>query len=192
MKFSDVVPRMWSRKKQPSLLCQPPTLAVKNGLSAGFLGLISQNVTCYMPVNSHHDLNDQQNFPFSSLHFSVWLSEKLAGRFPFNLSPFFFHSVAQWITPELLRWISFLPALLASDLPPAAMWWLLGVLSCALLVLMLTFFLALGQRYRVFSETCLRPPGPLVADSKLRDARLRRGNMFIWCCFYSGLILGTF
>uniref|UniRef100_A0A3Q0SUP2 Amine oxidase domain-containing protein n=1 Tax=Amphilophus citrinellus TaxID=61819 RepID=A0A3Q0SUP2_AMPCI len=54
-------------------------------------------------------------------------------------------------------------------------WWLLGVLSCVLLAVIVTFFLVLGQRYRVFSETCLRPPGPLVADSKQRDARLRRG-----------------
>ncbi|XP_063327013.1 all-trans-retinol 13,14-reductase-like [Pelmatolapia mariae] len=54
-------------------------------------------------------------------------------------------------------------------------WWLLGLLSCVLLVVIVIFFLIVGQRYKVFSESCLRPPRPLVADSKLRDVRLKRG-----------------
>ncbi|KAM7386080.1 hypothetical protein PAMA_008956 [Pampus argenteus] len=54
-------------------------------------------------------------------------------------------------------------------------WWLLGVLSCALLALVVIFFLTTGQRYKVFSEKCLRPPGPLVSDSKQRNERLKRG-----------------
>ncbi|XP_031595469.2 all-trans-retinol 13,14-reductase-like [Oreochromis aureus] len=54
-------------------------------------------------------------------------------------------------------------------------WWLLGLLSCVLLAVIVIFFLIVGQRYKLFSESCLRPPGPLVADSKLRDARLKRG-----------------
>uniref|UniRef100_A0A3Q4GUW0 Amine oxidase domain-containing protein n=1 Tax=Neolamprologus brichardi TaxID=32507 RepID=A0A3Q4GUW0_NEOBR len=54
-------------------------------------------------------------------------------------------------------------------------WWLLGLLSCVLLAVIVIFFLIVGQRYKVFSESCLRPPGPLVADSKLREARLKRG-----------------
>lgn len=56
-------------------------------------------------------------------------------------------------------------------------WWLLGLLSCVLLAVIVIFFLIVGQRYKLFSESCLRPPGPLVADSKLRDARLKRGNV---------------
>eukprot|EP00064_Thunnus_orientalis_P016804 superscaffoldBa00003412_g16875 len=54
-------------------------------------------------------------------------------------------------------------------------WWLLGVLSCALLAVVVIFFLTTGQRYKVFSEKCLRPPGPLVIDSKQREKRLKRG-----------------
>ncbi|XP_044037978.1 all-trans-retinol 13,14-reductase-like [Siniperca chuatsi] len=54
-------------------------------------------------------------------------------------------------------------------------WWLLGVLSCGLLVVVVIFFLTTGQRYKVFSEKCLRPPGPLVTDSRQRDDRLKRG-----------------
>lgn len=53
-------------------------------------------------------------------------------------------------------------------------WWLLGVLGCALLVLII-FFLTTGKRYKVFSEKCLRPPGPLVTDARQRDERLKRG-----------------
>ncbi|XP_047428263.1 all-trans-retinol 13,14-reductase-like [Mugil cephalus] len=54
-------------------------------------------------------------------------------------------------------------------------WWLLGVLGCVLLALVVAFLLVTGQRYTVFSEMCLRPPGPLVTDSKQRDARLKKG-----------------
>uniref|UniRef100_A0A8P4GFW3 Amine oxidase domain-containing protein n=1 Tax=Dicentrarchus labrax TaxID=13489 RepID=A0A8P4GFW3_DICLA len=54
-------------------------------------------------------------------------------------------------------------------------WWLLGVFSCVLLVVVVIFFLITGQRYKVFSEKCLRPPGPLVTDSRQRDDRLKRG-----------------
>lgn len=55
------------------------------------------------------------------------------------------------------------------------MWWLLGVLSCVLLAGVAVFFLTTGRRYKVFSEKCLRPPGPLVTDSRQRDERLKRG-----------------
>ncbi|KAJ4932503.1 hypothetical protein JOQ06_010923 [Pogonophryne albipinna] len=54
-------------------------------------------------------------------------------------------------------------------------WWLLGVSSCVLLVVVVVFFLITGRRYKVFSEKCLRPPGPLVTDSRQRDDRLKRG-----------------
>uniref|UniRef100_UPI0037E72136 all-trans-retinol 13,14-reductase-like n=1 Tax=Semicossyphus pulcher TaxID=241346 RepID=UPI0037E72136 len=54
-------------------------------------------------------------------------------------------------------------------------WWLLGVLSCALLAGVIAFFLITGQRYKVFNEKCVRPPGPLVTDSRERDERLKRG-----------------
>uniref|UniRef100_A0A3Q1I4T0 Amine oxidase domain-containing protein n=1 Tax=Anabas testudineus TaxID=64144 RepID=A0A3Q1I4T0_ANATE len=54
-------------------------------------------------------------------------------------------------------------------------WWQLGVFSCVLLAVVVIFFLIAGQRYQVFNERCLKPPGPLVTDSKKRDARLKRG-----------------
>nr|XP_020505268.1 all-trans-retinol 13,14-reductase-like [Labrus bergylta]XP_029136200.1 all-trans-retinol 13,14-reductase-like [Labrus bergylta] len=54
-------------------------------------------------------------------------------------------------------------------------WWLLGFLSCAMLAAVIMFFLITGQRYKVFSEKSLRPPGPLVTDSRERDERLKRG-----------------
>ncbi|XP_068444593.1 all-trans-retinol 13,14-reductase-like [Clinocottus analis] len=57
----------------------------------------------------------------------------------------------------------------------SAMWWLLGGVSCVLLLLVVIFFLTTGQRYKVFSEKCLRPPGPLVTDCRQRDDRLKRG-----------------
>ncbi|KAI3360287.1 hypothetical protein L3Q82_014603, partial [Scortum barcoo] len=58
---------------------------------------------------------------------------------------------------------------------PDMWWWLLGVLSCVLLAGVVIFFLATGQRYKVFSEKCLRPAGPLITDSRQRDERLKRG-----------------
>ncbi|XP_047213503.1 all-trans-retinol 13,14-reductase-like [Girardinichthys multiradiatus] len=57
----------------------------------------------------------------------------------------------------------------------AMWWWLFGVLSCLLVALVIILFLTTGQRYKVFSKKCLRPPGPLVTNSKERDARLKRG-----------------
>ncbi|XP_060882825.1 all-trans-retinol 13,14-reductase-like [Labrus mixtus] len=54
-------------------------------------------------------------------------------------------------------------------------WWLLGLLSCAMLAAVVMFFLITGQRYKVFSEKSLRPPGPLVTDIRERDERLKRG-----------------
>ncbi|XP_038164346.1 all-trans-retinol 13,14-reductase-like [Cyprinodon tularosa] len=56
-----------------------------------------------------------------------------------------------------------------------AMWWLFGVLICLLVALVSFLLLNTGQRYKLFSEKCLKPPGPLVTDSKERDARLKRG-----------------
>lgn len=38
------------------------------------------------------------------------------------------------------------------------------------------FFWTTGQRYKVFSEKNLRPPGPLVTDKKQRDERLKKGE----------------
>ncbi|GAA6232673.1 putative all-trans-retinol 13,14-reductase [Lates japonicus] len=54
-------------------------------------------------------------------------------------------------------------------------WWLLSVLTCVLLMVIIIFLLTTRQRYKVFSEKCLRPPGRLVNDNKLRDNRLKRG-----------------
>uniref|UniRef100_A0A3Q2PWT5 Putative all-trans-retinol 13,14-reductase n=1 Tax=Fundulus heteroclitus TaxID=8078 RepID=A0A3Q2PWT5_FUNHE len=58
-------------------------------------------------------------------------------------------------------------------------WWLFGVLSCLLVALLIILFRATGQRYKVFSEKCLRSPGPLVTNSKERDARLKRGIHYL-------------
>lgn len=49
-------------------------------------------------------------------------------------------------------------------------------MGCLLLVAVIAFFLTTGQRYKVFSEKNLRPPGPLVTDSRQRDDRLKRGE----------------
>uniref|UniRef100_A0A8C5D219 All-trans-retinol 13,14-reductase-like n=1 Tax=Gouania willdenowi TaxID=441366 RepID=A0A8C5D219_GOUWI len=54
-------------------------------------------------------------------------------------------------------------------------WWLLGVAACVLLLLVVVSFVTLGQRYKVFSEKSVKPPRPLVTDSKQRDARLKKG-----------------
>lgn len=45
-----------------------------------------------------------------------------------------------------------------------------------LLVAVVVFFWTTGQRYKVFSEKSLRPPGPLVTDRKQRDDRLKKGE----------------
>lgn len=45
-----------------------------------------------------------------------------------------------------------------------------------LLVAVVVFFWTTGQRYKVFSEKSLRPPGPLVTDKKQRDDRLKKGE----------------
>ncbi|XP_029912971.1 all-trans-retinol 13,14-reductase-like [Myripristis murdjan] len=55
------------------------------------------------------------------------------------------------------------------------MWWLLAVFSCVLMVLLIIFLLTTGKRHNVFSEKCVRPPGPLVTDAKQRDERLKKG-----------------
>lgn len=66
---------------------------------------------------------------------------------------------------SLSRWVKF----------SSAMWlWVFAVLSCLLVALIL--FLITGKRYKVFSEKCLRPPGPLVTNSNERDARLKKGK----------------
>uniref|UniRef100_A0AAQ4RS67 Amine oxidase domain-containing protein n=1 Tax=Gasterosteus aculeatus aculeatus TaxID=481459 RepID=A0AAQ4RS67_GASAC len=54
-------------------------------------------------------------------------------------------------------------------------WWMLGLLACVLLLAVVIFFLTAGRRYKVFSEKSLRPPAPLVTDSRQRDDRLKRG-----------------
>ncbi|XP_068193389.1 all-trans-retinol 13,14-reductase-like [Antennarius striatus] len=54
-------------------------------------------------------------------------------------------------------------------------WWLLGALSCLLLMVIITYFLTIGQRYKVFDEKCVKEPKPLVTDSRQRDERLKRG-----------------
>lgn len=69
---------------------------------------------------------------------------------------------------------SFWPASL--QLRDTMWWWLLGVSGCLLLVAVAVFFLATGQRHKVFSEKSLRPPGPLVTDSRQRDERLKKGE----------------
>ncbi|XP_014871691.1 putative all-trans-retinol 13,14-reductase [Poecilia latipinna] len=56
------------------------------------------------------------------------------------------------------------------------MWlWVFSVLSCLLMALVIVLFLITGKRYKVFSEKCLRPPGPLVTNSNERNARLKKG-----------------
>lgn len=55
-------------------------------------------------------------------------------------------------------------------------WWLIGGASCMLLVAVVVFFWTTGQRYKVFSEKSLRPPGALVTDKKQRDERLKKGE----------------
>lgn len=55
-------------------------------------------------------------------------------------------------------------------------WWMLGLLACVLLLAVVIFFLTAGRRYKVFSEKSLRPPAPLVTDSRQRDDRLKRGK----------------
>ncbi|XP_008328829.1 putative all-trans-retinol 13,14-reductase [Cynoglossus semilaevis] len=54
-------------------------------------------------------------------------------------------------------------------------WWLLLGLSSGVLLLAVIIFLTTRQRCRVFSESCLRPPGPLVTDRQQRDERLKQG-----------------
>lgn len=55
-------------------------------------------------------------------------------------------------------------------------WWLIGGASCVLLVTVVIFFWTTGQRYKVFSEKSLRPPGPLVTNKKQRHGRLKKGQ----------------
>uniref|UniRef100_A0A665TE16 All-trans-retinol 13,14-reductase-like n=1 Tax=Echeneis naucrates TaxID=173247 RepID=A0A665TE16_ECHNA len=55
------------------------------------------------------------------------------------------------------------------------MWWWWTVMACVLVVLVFFLFLSARPRYKVFSEKCLRPPGPLVTDRKQRDERLKKG-----------------
>lgn len=55
------------------------------------------------------------------------------------------------------------------------MWWALLTLSCLLMTGVVIFLLITGRRYKVFNEKCLRPPGALVIDPKLRDERLKKG-----------------
>lgn len=67
-------------------------------------------------------------------------------------------------------------SIVGTNLSSAMWWWLLSVLTCVLLMVIIIFLLTTRQRYKVFSEKCLRPPGPLVNDNKLRDNRLKRGK----------------
>ncbi|XP_067088727.1 all-trans-retinol 13,14-reductase-like [Osmerus mordax] len=56
------------------------------------------------------------------------------------------------------------------------MWAVLLFGAAAVLGLgLLLGFLATRGRHRVFSQDCLRPPGPLVTDSKQRDEVLKKG-----------------
>ncbi|XP_062342203.1 all-trans-retinol 13,14-reductase-like [Osmerus eperlanus] len=56
------------------------------------------------------------------------------------------------------------------------MWAVLVFGAAAVLGLgLLLGFLATRGRHRVFSQDCLRPPGPLVTDSKQRDEVLKKG-----------------
>ncbi|XP_053706662.1 all-trans-retinol 13,14-reductase-like [Synchiropus splendidus] len=54
------------------------------------------------------------------------------------------------------------------------MWWMVGLLGFLLLVVVVLFF-ASCRRYEVFTEKCLRPPAPLVYDTKERNERLKKG-----------------
>ncbi|XP_051905619.1 all-trans-retinol 13,14-reductase-like [Hippocampus zosterae] len=54
-------------------------------------------------------------------------------------------------------------------------WWLFPLLSAVLFVLLFIIYLTISQRYKVFSEAYLRPPGPLVNDDRKRDDRLKKG-----------------
>ncbi|XP_077590047.1 all-trans-retinol 13,14-reductase-like [Stigmatopora nigra] len=53
-------------------------------------------------------------------------------------------------------------------------WWLFCVLSSLIFVLVI-IYLTTWNRYKVFSETCVRPSRPFVNDEKKRDERLKRG-----------------
>ncbi|XP_015831841.1 all-trans-retinol 13,14-reductase [Nothobranchius furzeri] len=56
------------------------------------------------------------------------------------------------------------------------LWWeLLVVFSGVFVTVGVLLLLSTRQRYKVFSEKCLRPPGPLITNSQQRDARLKRG-----------------
>lgn len=44
-----------------------------------------------------------------------------------------------------------------------------------LLLVAATLFFISGHRYTVFTEKCLRPPAPLIHDSKERNERLKKG-----------------
>lgn len=50
------------------------------------------------------------------------------------------------------------------------------IFGCIVLVAVIIFFWTTGQRYKVFNEKSLRPPGPLVTDKKQRDDRLKKGE----------------
>lgn len=147
----------------------------------------SCNSVVWFHIMSHvmclllHDYKKQQSF-----HFSLGLLlYSPVGKLPI-WSPHCFV-----LTSDLSPVVS----VEGAKLPSASMWWwLLGLFSCVLLAVIVIFFLIVGQRYKVFSESCLRPPGPLVADSKLRDARLKRGNVCMgavlnlvttWCLVFT-------
>ncbi|XP_077475780.1 all-trans-retinol 13,14-reductase-like [Stigmatopora argus] len=55
------------------------------------------------------------------------------------------------------------------------MWWWLFCVSSSLIFVLVIIYLTTWNRYKVFSETCLRPSRPFVNDEKKRDERLKRG-----------------
>lgn len=61
-------------------------------------------------------------------------------------------------------------------------------MSCMVLVVVVVFFLKIGRRYKVFSEKSIRPPGPLVTDSKQRDSRLKKGESYFELFFKYSII----
>lgn len=145
-------------------------------------------------ISIFHPLHSTPHFNHLLLHFSALFEGKSCWRRAFYLSPLTNFSLPPPLLPHLLLFSDYLSISLSVFLcllfsfflssPScqccvAMWWWLLGVLSCVLLVVVVIFFLTTGQRYKVFSEKCLRPPGPLVTDSRQRDDRLKRGKQFV-------------
>lgn len=54
---------------------------------------------------------------------------------------------------------------------------LFGVFTALAVAWVTVYILNYSKRKRVFSQECLRPPGPLVTDKKQRDEVLKKGEL---------------